>query len=105
MSRQLIAYQQPNVLELRLEQLSQRPAAGFLEAFRFGGVDGPEAELRARIESLSFERKSGGRPDSHYRKGVAGDWANHFDEEDRACFKKEFPDIVERLGYEPAVVW
>lgn len=99
------------MLELRLEQLSQGPAAGFLEAFRFGGVDGPEAELRARIESHSFERKSGGRsrgqerPDSHYCKGVAGDWANHFDEDHRACFKKEFPDIVERLGYEPAVVW
>ncbi|MBQ0841256.1 MAG: sulfotransferase domain-containing protein [Gammaproteobacteria bacterium] len=35
-----------------------------------------------------------------FRKGVAGDWANHFNEEDSIKFNKSFFKTMNRLGYE-----
>lgn len=57
------------------------------------------------IQDNSFERISGGRRkgeenvDSHFRKGVAGDWRNHFDAEVEAHFRRRTGDLLARLGY------
>jgi hypothetical protein len=37
---------------------------------------------------------------SHYRKGIAGDWVNHFTPAHVEAFKDRFGNVVERLGYE-----
>lgn len=58
-----------------------------------------------------YEVKSGGRAqgeesaESHYRKGVAGDWRNYFTEEHRAFFKERYPGLVVKLGYETSADW
>lgn len=60
---------------------------------------------------VGFERLSGGRKpgqineNSHYRKGVSGDWVNNFTPEVKAAFKKRFGDLVSRLGYEQDESW
>jgi hypothetical protein len=58
-----------------------------------------------------FETKANGRRpgnedvSSHYRKGQAGDWANHFNDEHRRYFKKHFNDLLLKLGYENSPDW
>jgi hypothetical protein len=59
----------------------------------------------------AFARKSDGRApgvervDSHYRKGVAGDWLNHFGPGHRAYFKDRYGDLLVRLGYADGTGW
>lgn len=53
-----------------------------------------------------FEKYSGGRkkglenPNSHYRKGIAGDWINYFDDTTISHFKQVTKDLLEVLGYQ-----
>jgi hypothetical protein len=42
---------------------------------------------------------------SHYRKGVSGDWANHFKPQHKEYFKKNYNDLVLKLGYESTPDW
>jgi lipopolysaccharide transport system ATP-binding protein len=70
-----------------------------------------EESLRAAIEACRFERLSGGRRQgqedsgSHYRKGVAGDWQNHFTPRITAAFKRKFGDLLVAGGYERDHSW
>lgn len=53
------------------------------------------------------EGRSQGEEDvtSHYRKGIAGDWANYFTAEHRRVFKERYGDALLRLGYEKDLDW
>lgn len=42
---------------------------------------------------------------SHYRKGISGDWANHFTKQHGDLFLKEYGDILIHLGYEKDDSW
>jgi hypothetical protein len=42
---------------------------------------------------------------SHYRKGVAGDWINHFTRQHAEAFEASFGDLLIRLGYEENSDW
>jgi restriction endonuclease Mrr len=42
---------------------------------------------------------------SHYRKGVAGDWINHFTRQHAEAFEASFGDLLTRLGYEEDSDW
>jgi hypothetical protein len=42
---------------------------------------------------------------SHYRKGIAGDWVNHFTPAHVEAFKDRFGDLVEQLGYAADATW
>ena len=68
-----------------------------------------------RLFSIIFEhefsKKTQGRKkgeediSSHYRKGVHGDWKNHFNEEHIAYFKEHYNDVLVKLGYEKDDNW
>jgi hypothetical protein len=62
---------------------------------RHCGIAVPPAELEALLSRYSFTRM---RSD-HYRKGRAGDWRNHFDDDIQAAFAAATGDLVEILGY------
>lgn len=68
-------------------------------------IDIPKNSIENLIEAHSFERKSHGRKkgreslDSHLRKGVSGDWENHFDTEVKKFFEKETNGVAEEIGY------
>ena len=86
---------------------------GLLEEVLIGHCALPvEPELlRRKVEESRFERLSGGRQpgqedrSSHFRKGVPGDWRNHFTPRVTELFKKRFGDILIYAGYERDKLW
>jgi lipopolysaccharide transport system ATP-binding protein len=67
--------------------------------------------FREAVASCRFDKLSGGRPRgvedpySHARKGVSGDWSNHFTPRIKREFKERFGDILIRSGYERDYDW
>jgi hypothetical protein len=68
-------------------------------------IEMPKAMLRDVLRRNSFQERSGGRapgeedPNSHLRKGVAGDWKNHFTESVERAFRQTTGNLVDELGY------
>lgn len=141
-------YDRPEILELTMEALTDRPYEGFIEIFSFfdllewdepyrvkdrarvfgrralnrlstrpgfGGLRQPTKAtgdlLLGTVYQHRFEARARGRktgeenPNSHYRKGVAGDWANYFSADHVAAFKERYGDLLVRLGYETGYGW
>lgn len=76
----------------------------FVRLFEHCRIDVPNRVLDTVLETNSFERLSGrakGQEDAHthFRKGVSGDWRNHFVPEVQAVFDDSTGDLIERLGY------
>ena len=100
-----------NYHELRYEDLLAEPVAEVRRLLEFLGADSGEKVARECVEAASFEQLSGGRAhgeedsSSFYRKGIAGDWKNHFTEEDKRVFKEEAGKLLIRLGYEKNLDW
>jgi hypothetical protein len=149
-------YDQPNVLELQMEQVTARPVAAFLEIAGFLDIlstfDGDWLErtldesvywlnrinhrgrrfmpgripmfpvpkqprdsipssvvvdiMRKRtFESLTGRKRGEENENSHLRKGVPGDWVNHFEPVHIAAFKDRYGYLVEKLGYDTGAEW
>lgn len=75
------------------------------------GLPISSALLRAAVRDTRFERLSGGRPrgqedqSAHERKGIAGDWRNHFTDRVKEAFKARFGAVLVATGYEPNHDW
>jgi hypothetical protein len=71
----------------------------------------PVAVVEEAVRRHAFEKKAGGRRPgtedvrSHYRKGVLGDWVNHFTPRHRRAFKERYGELLVRLGYETDLDW
>ena len=81
--------------------LSEPPAARRLQ----------RAELLHIIHGHRFSKKAGGRhvgqedSRSHYRRGEAGDWRNHFTPSLAGAFRDRYGELLVRLGYESDDRW
>ena len=146
-------YSRDDILELKMEDLTAGPLAGYVQIFDFLNMidyqtsglrkavksatlkanrllykgrhvlptDHPptvqrhhslsEDKVQSIVEKNSFSRLSGGREKgkenvkSHFRKGVPGDWVNHFTPEHKLVFKERFNDVLVKLGYEEDSSW
>lgn len=98
---------------VRYEELLEAGAAGLerllLERCELGV---PRWRLRRAIRAARFERQSGGRRrgeedvGAHQRKGVAGDWRNHFTPAVKAAFKASAAgEVLIAAGYERDSSW
>ncbi|MFQ5510006.1 MAG: sulfotransferase [Leptospirillia bacterium] len=92
--------------EVRYEDLLAEPALHMTRIFDFLGV-AKDADLVASVvEQNAFKKLSGGRErgsedsSSFYRKGISGDWKNHFDRKSAQMFEKEAGSVLKELGYE-----
>lgn len=71
----------------------------------------PAERLLGIVWEHGFSRKTRGREQgqedthSHYRKGVAGDWKNHFTAVHMNYFKEHCNDLLLRYGYERTPDW
>ena len=66
--------------------------------------------FRRVIEENRFEARSGRKPGeedlgSHERKGVVGDWRNHFTDKIAKSFKNRFASLLVATGYEKGFNW
>jgi hypothetical protein len=86
---------------VRYEDLTGEGQAGELERLlQHCGITVPPADLETLLGRYSFasmrSRKSSA---AHYRKGSAGDWRNHFDDDIDRAFTRATGDLVTLLGY------
>ncbi len=63
-----------------------------------------DTDLQQVLSDLSFQKLSGRNQgqenlQSHYRKGMAGDWKNHFDTFLENYFIEKSENLVEKMGY------
>ena len=68
------------------------------------GIHLPPPELADLLSRYSFakmrsDRAAASATVSHYRKGKAGDWQNHFDDDIHEAFTTATGNLVELLGY------
>ena len=73
--------------------------------FQFLDIDMPKDEFDTLYNKYAFKNLAKGRKHgeedqfSHYRKGIAGDWRNYFDQEIMTHFRSVTNDTIEVLGY------
>ena len=71
----------------------------------------PAERLLGIVWEHDFAKKARGRKQgqedrkSHYRKGVAGDWRNHFQSRHVSFFKERYNELLLKLGYERDPDW
>lgn len=92
-------------MELYYEALRRDPEAELARVFEFLGVPAHADIISQCVAEASFERATGGRPrgfedpKSFYRKGEAGDWRNHMNEELAGELLAATEGLAEELGY------
>ncbi len=92
-------------VHLRYEDLHQNPAPELVRVFDFLGLDSSIDIVEDCLAACNFGALAGGRErgqeslESHFRKGIVGDWRNHFDADTRAMFDAEAGDLLAKLGY------
>jgi len=99
-----------NVYCARYETLIDDLAGELRRLFVFLGWAVPEDVIDAVAADNSFRSRSGREPGqenefSHRRKGIAGDWRNHFDRARGELFENAFPGLLTGLGYEQSNDW
>ena len=103
----LAAAADPDVRLFRYEDLARDNRAFLKQLLDYLEAPVSASALDALDADTTFQRLSGGRrqgeeqADEHYRKGVAGDWRNHFDAVIERHFRRVAGDVTEALGYPP----
>jgi hypothetical protein len=86
-------------LGLRYEDVKADPAREIARLYDFAGLPhDPERVTRAARDS-DFSRYARTGEGQHLRKGVVGDWRNHFDPEDESLFDSLVGELSRRCGY------
>ena len=101
----------PHVITISYEELRADCAAALSRIIPLH-VDGPlDQEKIARVVGRhSFANQSGRQPgsqdaNSFMRKGVVGDWRNHFNEAAAQAFNQHAGELLIQLGYERDQTW
>jgi len=104
-------YNDPDILEIKFEALTQNPYETFNQIFDHIEIKIGEDHLASIVDEFSFKKLSEGRSkgdenvNSHFRKGISGDWKNHFNQEHIDLFKEKWGDLLIKLGYETDINW
>jgi tetratricopeptide (TPR) repeat protein len=98
--------QDPNIMLFRYEDLTGDNAINcFTQLLNHCDIQLPNNLLPQLLDDHSFDKLSKGREqgkedrDSHYRKGIQGDWQNYFDRQAISLFEELTGDLITRLGY------
>lgn len=106
------------VICVQYERLLANPVAEFRRTLNFLNVEISPGRLEAIVHRNRFERLAVGKriwkqprrpgeenPSSHFRKGIVGDWKNHFNETHRERFKELAGQFLIEMGYEHDLNW
>jgi hypothetical protein len=94
-----------SIRQIRYEDLVANTEGTLADLFQFLGVEASEALLAGCRTQASFAKFTDGRSpgeenrSSFFRKGVVGDWRNHFSAEANAVFRERAGAWLDRLGY------
>lgn len=97
-------------LLVKYENLIADEAAVFQKIIDHCEIQVSPKHLQNVLERNNFQARSG-RPkgvediSSHHRKGIAGDWANHFTDQLKKEFKVLFGKTLIETGYEKDLEW
>ena len=98
------------VIKIKYEDFSRDPE-NILSILKKSDISLDEAHFSNCLDQWNFKKASNGRmmghedKSSHYRKGVAGDYKNHFGELHRALAKKFIGHDLVSLDYEQSLCW
>jgi hypothetical protein len=100
----------PNVFCTRYERLLTDLAGELRRLFAFLEWNIPDLVVQQVAEDNAFAARSGRAAGdenaySHRRKGIAGDWKNHFEQSLGKLFEETFPGLLTDLGYEINREW
>jgi hypothetical protein len=101
-------YARPGILEAKFEALVSDPVDGVTRLLAGLGLPVPVDAIARTARAHTFKVLSGGRepgaedPDSHYRRGMPGDWRQHFRQAHKDFFLANYPGLLCKLGYEKA---
>ncbi len=106
-------YHHPDILELKMEELTRRPYDHFKRILSYLGFpgDSDDTELKSVLPETTFEKLAQGRKPGevdihhHYRKGTPGDWRNHFDKVHKQFIKDKYGAFLIEHGYEADLNW
>lgn len=90
---------------IKYEDALRDPAGEMRRALDFLGFEISDDQLREIVDQNSFKKMAGrkqGQEDksSFHRKGIAGDWKNHFSRGQCRSFREQAKDVLDQLGYE-----
>lgn len=91
---------------VKYEGLLDSTAQEAARLFQFLSVDDDEAIVQSCLDETTFSKLSDGRDvgeenrDSFFRKGVAGDWKNHINNDVNKRFLDIAGPVMARLGYQ-----
>ena len=99
-----------DALLVRYEDLIRDEFGQFEKIATHCELDVSSARLREIVGRNSFSSRAGRKPGeediaSHYRKGISGDWQNHFSPQVAEEFKKNFGQVLIDTGYEKDLNW
>ena len=101
----------PQVCYMKYEGLIADTIAAVTECLRHMAGKEPDPRLVARsVEHYSMASLTGRKPGeedrgSFVRKGVAGDWRNHFTRQTAEMFNELAGPVLVKAGYEPGLDW
>lgn len=109
-SEYITAWSDLKVIHCSYEDLLNNPAAVMQMLFNKFNLVVNESSIKDAVEAATKEKmhKSLDKAFKHntfVRKGIAGDWRNHFSETDKALFKKIAGESLIVLGYEQDMDW
>jgi Sulfotransferase domain len=95
---------------VRYEDLIANEQQEFAKIIEYCQIDISTEKLTEIVDGNSFNKRAGrkrGDEDvsSHFRKGVSGDWKNHFTDRIKAEFKKKYGQLLIDTGYEKDLSW
>ncbi len=99
-----------DALVVKYETLIANQHTEFRRIIKWLGWAVPDEVVDAVVDRLSFKSRSGRTPGeadkfSHYRRGVAGDWRNHFSRESGRVWEQRQPGFLVAIGYEHNNDW
>jgi hypothetical protein len=100
-----------NSLVVRYEDLLGNTFENFRKVARLFGLPDDSDTVKSIVKAHRFENLSGGRSrgedadDSFFRKGVSGDWQNHFNPKLKKLYKKKAGSALIEFGYETDLDW
>lgn len=99
-----------NVCLIRYEKMLEDTKAEMYKALNYLGYDIDESKLEETIQKFTFKKQTQRKPgeenkNSFLRKGIAGDWKNHFTKESAEMFDMYSGKTLISLGYENDNSW